>query len=137
MNIEELQDNFEILDNWEDKYRYIMELGENLPKLEESFYAPEWKISGCQSQVWLVPEVFSIDTNKFIRFHGDSDAAIVKGLMAIVLIIFSEKPPREIVSIDISEIFDTLGLHEYLSPSRRNGLMAMVEKIKFYAGGLV
>lgn len=129
MDISELIENFELLDDWEDKYRYIIDLGSKLESLPQNFYQDEWKVRGCQSQVWLVPE--KKDGRLF--FRGDSDAAIVKGIIAIVLTVFSGKTPAEIKKTDIEEIFNSLGLHEHLSPSRRNGLAAMTEKILHYA----
>lgn len=129
MDISELIENFELLDDWEDKYRYIIDLGSKLEPLPQNFYQDEWKVRGCQSQVWLVPE--KKDGRLF--FRGDSDAAIVKGIIAIVLTVFSGKTPVEIKKTDIEEIFNSLGLHEHLSPSRRNGLAAMTEKILHYA----
>lgn len=131
MDINELIENFEFLDNWEDKYRYIIELGEKLPPLEEKYHTDEWKVQGCQSQVWLVP---ARDETGRIVFRGDSDAMIVKGLIAIVLAVYNHKSPSEIKAVAVEDIFAKLGLGEHLSPSRRNGLIAMTEKIKYYAG---
>ncbi len=130
MPIEELIENFEILDDWEDKYRYLIDLGEKLPPLEENCKTDAWKVVGCQSQVWLVP-TFSDDGT--ISFRGDSDAMIVRGLIFVVLSIFNHKSKKEIKEIEVNNIFVKMGLEEHLSPSRRNGLSAMVEKIKFYA----
>lgn len=130
MPIEELIENFEILDDWEDKYRYLIDLGEKLPPLEENCKTDAWKVVGCQSQVWLVPD-FSDDGT--ISFRGDSDAMIVRGLIFVVLSIFNHKLKKEIKEIEVNNIFVKMGLEEHLSPSRRNGLSAMVEKIKFYA----
>jgi len=132
MQIEELIDNFESLDDWEDKYRYIIELGEKLSPLDDKFKTDDWKVKGCTSQVWLIPEI-----NKgVVSLHGDSDASIVRGLMAVVFIIFSNKSAKEIKQIEVENIFAKLGLEEHLSPSRRNGLVSMVGKIKFYADKL-
>lgn len=117
-------------DSWEDKYRYIIEIGENLPELSPEFLTEEWKVKGCQSQVWLVPQKNADNT---LSFLGTSDAMIVKGLIGIVLSIYNNKTPSEIKSMDIDGIFASLGLREHLSPSRRNGLEAMIEKIKHYA----
>lgn len=130
MTIEELIENFEFLDSWEDKYRYIIELGEKLTPLTLELHTDEWKVKGCQSQVWLVPEKHASGN---LSFTGDSDAMIVKGLIAIVLMIYNNKSAAEIKSIMINDIFSQLGLQEHLTPSRRNGLEAMVEKIKYYA----
>ncbi len=130
MDINELIDNFEFLDTWEDKYRYIIELGEKLPTLDEKYHTEDWKVQGCQSQVWLVP---TKDDNGKISFAGDSDAMIVKGLIAIVLMIFNHKSPSEIKAVAVEDIFAKLKLEEHLSPSRRNGLLSMIGKIKNYA----
>ena len=129
MTIEELTDNFEFLDSWEGKYRYIIDLGSKLEPLPENYKTEEWKVKGCQSQVWLVPE----KRGEKLHFYGDSDALIVKGLIAIVLLIYSDKSPAEIKSVAVDNIFAKLGLSEHLSPSRRNGLIAMTEKINYYA----
>ncbi len=137
MTVEELEENFELLDDWEDRYRYIIELGEKLPPLSEEFHTPEWKVKGCQSQVWLVPQVKEAGEEKLLFFHGDSDAIIVKGIIAIVLAIFSGKTSSEILEINVDKIFDKIGLREHLSPNRRNGLVSMVDKIRFYAEELV
>ena len=130
MTIEELIENFEFLDSWEDKYRYIIELGEKLEPLAEEFHTSEWQVKGCQSQVWLVPQKLS---DGKIIFSGDSDAMIVKGLIAIVLMIYNNLTADEIKKLAINDIFASIGLQEHLSPSRRNGLEAMIEKIKHYA----
>lgn len=137
MTVEELEENFELLDDWEDRYRYIIELGEKLPPLPEEFHTPEWKVKGCQSQVWLIPQVKEAGGEKLLFFHGDSDAIIVKGIIAIVLAIFSGKTSSEILEINVDKIFDKIGLREHLSPNRRNGLVSMVDKIRFYAEELV
>ncbi len=129
MTLEELIENFSYLDNWEDRYSYLIDLGNNLENLPEEYKTPEWKVQGCQSQVWLVPQF----QDGKIHFLGDSDAILVRGLISIVLMIYNDKSPSEIKSIAIEDIFAKLGLEENLSPSRRNGLMSMVSKIKFYA----
>lgn len=129
MDIDELVDNFSFCDTWEDRYGYIIDLGNKLEGLNDSFKTQTWKVPGCQSQVWLVPEY----KEGKIHFTGDSDAIIVRGLIAIVLAIFNDKSPSEIKNIAIEDIFAKLGLQDNLSPSRRNGLMSMVNKIRFYA----
>lgn len=129
MTLEELIENFSYLDNWEDRYSYLIDLGNNLENLPEEYKTPEWKVQGCQSQVWLVPQF----QDGKIHFLGDSDAILVRGLISIVLMIYNDKSPSEIKNIAIEDIFAKLGLEENLSPSRRNGLMSMVSKIKFYA----
>lgn len=133
MNTEELIENFEFLDSWEDKYKYIIELGEKLEPLADEFHTQDWQVKGCQSQVWLVPQK---QKDGSIKFVGDSDAMIVKGLIAIVLMIYNNLSANEIKKLAINDIFASIGLQEHLSPSRRNGLEAMIEKIKYYASVL-
>ena len=132
MDIEELVDNFGLLDDWEDKYRYLIELGEKLPPLDDRFKTDDWKVRGCVSQVWLVPEI----RDGRISFLADSDALIVRGLLAVILIIFAHKSAPEIKEIAVADIFAKLGLEEHLTPNRRNGLFSMVEKIRRDAEGL-
>ena len=129
MSIENLIDDFSFLESWEDKYKYLIELGNALPEFDETKKKDEWKISGCQSQVWIIPHF----ENKYISFEGDSDAIIVKGIIAIVLEIFKDKSAQEILDIDVEEIFDKLGLREHVSSNRRSGMLSMVDKIKYYA----
>ena len=129
MTIDELIENFEFLDSWEDKYRYIIDIGEKLPPLAAEYHTEEWKVQGCQSQVWLIPH---LQDNK-ISFQGYSDAMIVKGLIAVVLSIYNNKSPSEIKAVAVEDIFAKLGLSDHLSPSRRNGLLSMTEKIRHYA----
>lgn len=129
-NIDTLIENFSMLDDWEDKYQYLIELGEKLPALEDQYKTDDWKVSGCQSQVWLVP---FIDGDK-IFFKGDSDAIMVKGIIAVLLAVYRNKSAQEIKQIEVDKIFVKLGLGDHLSPSRRNGMMSMVDKIRFYAG---
>lgn len=131
MTIDELIENFELLDNWEDKYRYLIDLGSKMKPLNDKFKTDEWKVVGCQSQVWLVPDS---NNDEYLSFSGDSDAAIVKGLIFIVLTIFNGLHKKNVKNIAVSDIFAKIGLEDHLSPSRRNGLNAMVGKIRFYAG---
>ncbi len=129
MTIEELIDNFSFLDGWEEKYQYVIDLGHKLEPLDEKFKTDDWKVKGCQSQVWLVPQI----QNGVFHFKGDSDAILVKGIIYIVLLIYNDKTAAEIKNIDVTKIFVKLGLEENLTPSRRNGMLSMVEKIKQYA----
>lgn len=131
-NLDDLIENFSMLEDWEDKYQYLIDLGEDLPSLDEKFKTDEFKISGCQSQVWLVPEY----KNGILSFQGDSDAIMVKGIIYILMAIYSNKSVQEIKKIEVEKIFAKLGLGEHLSPSRRNGMMSMVEKIRFYADSI-
>ena len=127
--IETLIENFSMLDSWEDKYQYLIELGEKLPPLAPEYKTEAWKVSGCQSQVWLVPE--NIDGK--IHFKGDSDAIMVQGIIYLLLAVYRNKSAQEIKEIEVEKIFAKLGLGEHLSPSRRNGMMSMVDKIRLYA----
>ena len=129
MTVEELIDNFSFLDGWEEKYQYVIDLGHKLEPLDEKFKTDDWKVKGCQSQVWLVPQI----RNGIFHFKGDSDAILVKGIISIVLLIYNDKTAAEIKNIDVTKIFVKLGLEENLTPSRRNGMLSMVEKIKQYA----
>jgi len=129
MSIETLIDDFSFLESWEDRYKYLIELGNKLPNFSDEQKKEEWKISGCQSQVWIIPH---FDNNK-LYFEGDSDAIIVRGIIAIVLDIFKDKSAQEIFDIDVEEIFDKLGLREHITPNRRSGMLSMVDKMKYYA----
>ena len=124
--IENLQADFELLDDWEERYRYVIELGRLLPDLDERWRTPLYKVSGCASQVWI-----HADRNgDVLNFTGDSDALIVKGLIAIAFMIFSGKTPEQILAQDANAIFSKLGLKEHLTPQRSNGLVSMVARIK-------
>lgn len=129
MTLDELYENFEFFDSWEEKYQYVIDLGRTLEALPDKYKTEEWKVQGCQSQVWLVPEI----QNGIFHFKGDSDAILVKGIIAIVLLIYNDKSAEEIKSIDVLKIFAKLGLEENLSQSRRNGMMSMVRRIISYA----
>ena len=129
MNVDELIDNFSFLDSWEDRYKYLIELGGQLPHLPEDKKTNEWKVPGCQSQVWIIPHY----DGQNIYFEGDSDAIIVRGIIAVVLCIFKDKPAQEILNIDVEEIFDKMGLREHITPNRRSGMLSMVDKIKYYS----
>lgn len=120
--------SFQNYTNWEDKYKHIIQLGKTLTPLEEKFKVEDNIIKGCQSQVWLVA---SLNVEKKIEFKGDSDAIIVKGLLALILSIYNELSASEILSTE-PVFLKTLQLSEHLSPSRSNGLFAMLKKIKYY-----
>lgn len=127
---EELIEEFQFLDDWMDRYRYIIDLGKTLPDFPEEWMTDEFKVRGCQSQVWVVPE----HKDGRIVFHATSDAAIVSGLIAIVLRIYSNRTPQEILDTPPSFI-EGVGLDEHLSPSRSNGLNSMIKVIFTHAGG--
>ena len=123
--IKQLIEEFEIFDDWEEKYSYIIELGKKLPKLKPNQKTDINKVSGCVSQVWLVHETI----NDVLYFYADSDALIVKGLLAIVIKIYSGKTREEIIQIDFMDIFERLDLKNNLTPSRSNGLFSVISKI--------
>lgn len=125
--IDEILDTFEFLDDWEDRYRTIIDLGKQLLPLSPEEMTEAFKVRGCQSQVWLVP---TTEAEGRIHFRGDSDAHIVKGLVALMIILFSGKTASEILDIDARAVLDQLGLSAHLSPMRANGLFSMVERIK-------
>ncbi|MBO5039418.1 MAG: SufE family protein [Alphaproteobacteria bacterium] len=129
MTIDELTENFSFLDSWEDRYKYLIELGNGLTRLSEKEKIEQWKVPGCQSQVWIIPHY----DNDILHFTGDSDAIIVRGIIAIVLEIFKDKTAQEILDIDVEKIFDKMGLKEHITPNRRSGMLSMVDKIKYYA----
>ncbi len=129
MSIDDLIDDFSFLENWEDKYKYLIELGNTLPRFTEEQKKEEWKVPGCQSQVWIIPSF----NNNTVSFIGDSDAIIVRGIIAVVLEIFKDKTAQEILTIDVEKIFDKLGLREHITSNRRSGMLSMVDKIKHYA----
>lgn len=130
MSIDDLIEDFSFLDDWEDRYRYVIELGKDLVPLTEEEHSAANKVQGCVSQVWLVTEPQTKGGTTIVNFRGDSDAFIVRGLIAIVLRIYSGKSVQEILSIDARGIFEKLGLNEHLSPQRSNGLYSMVERVK-------
>lgn len=134
--IDEIIDNFSLLDDWDDRYRYVIELGRMLEPLPESARTDANKVQGCASQVWLSTTADpNGETGPVLSFVGDSDAHIVRGLIAILLALYSSKPAREILSIDALGLFDQLALREHLTPQRSNGLRSMVERIQSEARG--
>ncbi|XSG81229.1 MAG: SufE family protein [Methyloligella sp. ZOD6] len=123
--------DFELLDDWEDRYRYVIELGRKLPPLPEDERIQENKVQGCASQVWLATHADEPGTARpRLIFHGDSDAHIVRGLIAILFSLYSGKPADEILKIDPDEMLARLNLTEHLTPQRSNGLSAMVRRIR-------
>ncbi|PTT12365.1 SufE family protein [Caulobacter sp. HMWF025] len=125
--LNELADEFELLGDWEERYRYVIELGRTLAPLAEAERSEANKVRGCASQVWLVTEP---QTDGSIVFRGDSDAHIVSGLIAIVLRLYSGRPAADIATFDAKAALDRLGLSEALSSQRSNGLKAMVNRIQ-------
>jgi cysteine desulfuration protein SufE len=129
--IAEIIDNFSLLDEWDDRYRYVIELGRELLPLSERDRCDANKVQGCASQVWLATRVRpNGPTGPVLSFSGDSDAHIVRGLIAILFAMFSGKPASEILASDAITTFERLGLREHLTPQRSNGFRAMVERIR-------
>ncbi|MEQ8823670.1 MAG: SufE family protein [Filomicrobium sp.] len=126
MSLAEIRDDFEFLEDWEDKYRYVIELGKALPDLPEEAKSEANKVRGCVSQVWLETR---LEDGK-LNFKGDSDAMIVRGLVAILLAIYQDKTPANILETDAREVFQELGLKDHLTPQRSNGFASMVERIQ-------
>ena len=129
-SIDEIRDNFELLDEWDDRYRYVIELGRTLEPMPEAEHSAANKVQGCVSQVWLQKLVDRDGGAPTLRYRGDSDAHIVRGLVAIVLSLYSGRTPQEILSTDALAVFDEFGFRDHLTPQRSNGLRAMVERIK-------
>ncbi len=131
MTIDEIRDNFALLEDWDDRYRYVIELGRTLEPLPEADHSAENKVQGCVSQVWLSKRVErDADDGVLLKYRGDSDAHIVRGLVAILLTLYSGRTPQEILATDAIEIFDEFGFREHLTPQRSNGLRSMVERIR-------
>jgi cysteine desulfuration protein SufE len=131
MTIDEIIENFALLDEWDDRYRYVIELGRSLAPLNERDRRDANKVQGCASQVWLATAVEpNGQGGPVLSFVGDSDAHIVRGLIAILFAIYSGKHAREIVATDAVALFGRLGLREHLTPQRSNGFRSMVERIK-------
>jgi cysteine desulfuration protein SufE len=130
MRIEDIVDNFSVLDDWEDRYRYLIELGRGLAPLEDTERTPETKVRGCASQVWLVSEVSGRGPEATLEFRGESDAHIVRGLIAVLLAFYSGRRARDILAADEKAVLAQLGLNEHLTPQRSNGLASMVARIK-------
>ena len=129
--IDEIRDNFELLEEWDDRYRYVIELGRTLKPLPEEGHSPENKVQGCVSQVWLSKQLDRGNGGEpRLNYLGDSDAHIVRGLIAILFALYSGKTAREILSTDAITVFDRLGLREHLTPQRSNGFRSMVERIR-------
>ncbi len=136
MKIDKILENFALLDDWEDRYRYVIELGKELDVLPEAERTAENKVRGCASQVWLATHVDRGQTPPHLTFAGDSDAHIVRGLVAIAIALFDGKSPAEILATDAEAVFDGIGLREHLTAQRSNGLRALVDRIKADAEAL-
>ena len=127
MDVEELKETFGFFDDWEDKYRFVIDMGKDLPALADEDKVENNIVRGCQSQVWLT---HSCEADGRLRLHIDSDAFIVKGLISIVLAALDGKKPGEVLDYDIEGLFEELELLQHLSPTRGNGLRAMIARIR-------
>jgi cysteine desulfuration protein SufE len=130
MTIDEIRDNFALLEDWDDRYRYVIELGRTLQPMPEAEHSSDNKVQGCASQVWLSKQISRDGGEPVLNYLGDSDAHIVRGLIAILLTLYSGHTPREILDTDAPAVFDELGFREHLTPQRSNGLRSMVERIR-------
>jgi cysteine desulfuration protein SufE len=129
--LDEIVDNFNYLDEWEDRYRYLIELGRGLEPLDDAAYNNGNKVRGCASQVWLVTRVSTDHSGSpVLQLKGDSDAHIVRGLIALLLALYSGQTASQILAIDAGGLFESLGLSTHLTPQRSNGVRSMVERIK-------
>ncbi len=125
---DEIIEEFEIFDEWLDKYNYLIELSQSLPGIDDKYKSPEYLIEGCQSRVWLRAEM----ENSKVKYTADSDAIITKGIIALLIRLLSGRKPEEIINTDLYFI-DRIGLKENLSPARSNGLVSMIKQMKLYA----
>jgi cysteine desulfuration protein SufE len=126
-DLQTIIDNFELLEDWEDRYRYVIELGQSLPPFPDEARIERNKVEGCASQVWLI---VNQDEKGLLRLQGDSDAHIVRGLVALVIAFYDGQPVEKAKSEEIAVLFDRIGLNEHLSTQRANGVRAMIERIK-------
>ena len=127
--LDELDSSFALFDNWDDRYRYLIDLGKRLPDMDDSLKTDETLVRGCTSRVWMVAE-FEGDSFHFV---ADSDAQIVRGLIYLLMSAYQDKTVEDINTLDIQKVFEDMGLHGHLSPNRRNGFFAMVDRIKTLA----
>jgi cysteine desulfuration protein SufE len=127
---EEIAETFEFLDDWEERYRHVIELGKAMPPLDEAFRVPATKVDGCASQVWLLPRIEGQGSAALFDFQGESDAMIVRGLIAVLHALYSGLTVRDVLKVDASAELARLGLNDHLSAQRSNGLRAMIGRIQ-------
>ncbi|MEZ5884723.1 MAG: SufE family protein [Paracoccaceae bacterium] len=130
---EDIAETFEFLDDWEERYRHVIELGKAMPPLDEAFRVPATKVEGCASQVWLLPRIEGTGPGARFDFQGESDAMIVRGLIAVLHALYAGLSAREVGQVDAAAELARLGLNDHLSAQRSNGLRAMVERIRLLA----
>ena len=126
--IDEIKDNFALLEEWDDRYRYVIELGRTLDPMPEAEHSAVNKVQGCASQVWLSKQLDRSGGEPLLKYLGDSDAHIVRGLIAILLTLYSGHTPQDILATDAIAVFNEFGFREHLTPQRSNGLRSMVER---------
>lgn len=126
---EEIADTFEFLDDWEDRYRHVIDMGKAIPTMDDALKVPATKVDGCASQVWIQPKI----SDGTFSFIGDSDAMIVKGLIAVLMALYNDVPVKKVAQIDAPAELGRLGLNDHLSAQRSNGVRAMVERIRTVA----
>ena len=131
---EDIVENFEFLDDWEDRYRFVIDLGKAMDPLEDALKVPATKVDGCTSQVWIAAQVDGSGPDAVFRFRGDSDAMIVRGLVAVLTALFNGLSVAEVLKVDAGGELARLQLNDHLSAQRSNGLRAMVERIRKIAG---
>ncbi len=131
MTIETIRSDFALLDDWDDRYRYLIELGRALPPMPDALRCDANKVQGCASQVWLSSSLQTPAPGAppVLDFKGDSDAHIVRGLVAVLLALYQAKTPEEVLNTDAKSVFAELGLKEHMTPQRSNGFFSMVERI--------
>ncbi|MGO4855542.1 SufE family protein [Phaeovulum sp. W22_SRMD_FR3] len=134
---EDLADTFEFLEDWEERYRHVIELGKAMPPLDEAFRVPATKVEGCASQVWLLPRIEGTGPGAIYDFQGESDAMIVRGLIAVLHALYAGLTVAEVGRVDAVAELGRLGLNDHLSAQRSNGLRAMVERVRAQAAQAV
>ncbi|MFK7777550.1 MAG: SufE family protein [Gimesia sp.] len=137
ITIDELLAEFEFLHDWEERCDFLIDLGFELPPMPDSDKTEQTRVHGCQSMVWLTTDLREVENQRVLQIHADSDALIVKGLIAVLLAIYNNKTPQEVMQIDVKQYFSQLQLDKYLSAQRKNGLFGMVERVQQEAKLLV
>lgn len=130
--LDQIIETFDLFDDWEGRFQYVIDLGKTVPEMSESLKIPQNEVKGCTAKVWMIHEI----RDGVFRFQADSNAQIVKGLIGILMSIYQDKTVEEIRSIDVEKIFSQLGLEQNLSPNRRNGFFSMVEKIRAFGSSV-
>ncbi|MGS4945595.1 SufE family protein [Meridianimarinicoccus sp. RP-17] len=130
---EEIAETFEFLDDWEDRYRHVIDMGKAMPPMDDALRVPATKVDGCASQVWIRPAIDGAGPDARFDFEGESDAMIVRGLIAVLHALYAGLPVREVLGVDAQAELRRLGLHDHLSAQRSNGVRAMIARIQDHA----